>query len=279
MSLENRAIFITGINRGLGRHLAEQILEAGGRVAGTARDLSQLQALKETHGERLSLYALDLTDIPRMQAALTSAFATFGRLDAVISNAGYSLMGAAEELDEDDIGHILATNLLGSLHLARAAVPLLRQQGGGRLIQISSAVGHVGLPGLSLYCASKWGIEGFFEALAPEVAGFGIETTLVQPGAIRTDFGASGVVSRELEVYRGTPAHQFRHLTEFQAPGDPAKMARAILGTLELSPAPPRLVLGGDAHQMIRQALQTRLAQIEQLPELTFSTNCQPASS
>jgi NAD(P)-dependent dehydrogenase (short-subunit alcohol dehydrogenase family) len=276
MNSENLTVFITGINRGLGRHLAEQVLEGGGRVAGTARDLTQLQELQALHGERLWLRALELTNVAGIQDAVAAAFGAFPRIDAVISNAGYSLLGAAEECSEADIRQLLDTNLLGSIHLARAAVPYLRAQGGGRLVQISSSASHTGFPGLSLYCASKWAIEGFFEALAPEVAPFGIETCLVEPGAIRTDFGASGVFSPPLDVYRGTPAHQFREMGHFEAPGDPSKMARAILASLRQSPAPTRLALGSDAYQMIRHALVSRLGELDRQRETSFSTDFQP---
>ena len=120
-----------------------------------------------------------------------------GRVHAVVSNAAYSLLGAAEELEVDAIRHIVDTNLIGSIELARAAVAHMRPHGEGRIIQISSGAGQAGFPGLSLYCATKWGIEGFFEALSQEVAGFGIGTTIVEPGTIRTGFGSSGAVSRE----------------------------------------------------------------------------------
>lgn len=274
-----RKVFITGINRGLGRHLAEQVLDGGGCVAGTTRQLDQLGPLQVRHGNRLLPMLLDVTDLDAINAAVGTAFATFGRLDAVISNAAYSLLGAAEELTSAAIERILATNLLASIHLARAAIPALRQQGGGRLIQVSSSCGQVGFPGLSLYCASKWGIEGFFESLAGEVEGFGIQTTLVLPGAIRTDFGSSGVVSEPLDVYRGTPAHQFRQVPtgESQATGDPAKMAAAILRTIEQDQAPARLVLGSDAYTMLVGGLRTRLQQIEAGREVSFATDCQVA--
>ncbi len=262
MTLENRTLLITGINRGLGRHLAEQVLEAGGRVAGTARNPNSLQALQARHGDRLRLFSLDLTDSEQITSVVNEAFSTFSLIDAVISNAAYSLLGAAEEVEPKQIRHLLETNLVGSILLARAALPYFRRQGGGRLIQISSSSGHAGLAGLSLYCASKWGIEGFYESLGQEVEPFGIQTTLVEPGAIRTDFGTTGVVSEPLEAYQGTPAHQFRHLADFQAPGDPSKMARAILDTLE-GPAPTRLVLGQDAYQMIHHGMSSRLVRLE----------------
>lgn len=267
-----RTVFITGINRGLGRHLAEQVLEAGGRVAGTTRDLRQIEDLRS---DRLLPLSLDLTDFPAIDSALEAAFQAFGRIDAVISNAGYSLMGAAEELSYEAMKHILDTNLLGSIWLARAAVPRLRAQGGGRIIQVSSSSGQTGFPGLSLYCASKWGIEGFFESLAPEVAPFGIETTLVEPGAIRTRFADTGVISQPLAVYQGTPAHHFRELLSggFVANGDPARMARAILASLEQTPAPARLVLGSDAYAMLTTQLSARLQQVQDGREIAYSTD------
>ena len=168
------------------------------------------------------------------------------------------------------------TNLLGSIELARAAVAHMRPLGGGRLIQISSGAGQAGFPGLSLYCATKWGIEGFFESLAPEVAAFGIQTTLVEPGTIRTDFGASGVLSPELDAYREGPVGTMRKMATagYTAPGDPAKMAKAIVDTFEAEHAPPRLALGPDVYGYIKAALTGRLEQIEAYKSLTMSTDC-----
>jgi NAD(P)-dependent dehydrogenase (short-subunit alcohol dehydrogenase family) len=275
MLTENRTWFITGINRGLGRHLAQQVLENGERVAGTARDLSQLEDLKQQHGDRLWLGQLDLTDTPGIRSILARAFENFGQVDVVVSNAGYSLLGAAEELNDQDIQHILDTNLVGSIQLARAAVPLLRAQGGGRIVQISSSSAQVSFPGLSLYCASKWGIEGFFESLSQEVRDFGIETTLVEPGAIRTSFATSGVVSPALAIYKDTPVRLFREMLDsgFEAGGDPARMATAIIASLETVPAPSRLVLGSDAYTMITEALRGRLERVEKQRKVAYSTD------
>ncbi|WP_321475952.1 SDR family oxidoreductase [uncultured Paludibaculum sp.] len=268
--------FITGISRGLGRSIATEVMQRGGRVAGTVRNLSDAGDLRQRFPNRLWLGTLDLSDLANIPMVFQSAVEQFGRMHAVVSNAGYSLLGAAEELDLAAIRHIVDTNLTGSIQLARAAVAHMRPLGGGRLIQISSGAGQAAFAGLSAYCATKWGIEGFFEALSQEVAGFGIGTTLVEPGAIRTDFGASGVLSPELEAYRESPAGLMRQMAHsgYVAPGDPAKMAKAIVDTFEVSTAPPRLALGPDVHGYIKTALTTRLVQLESFQDVTMSTDC-----
>ena len=176
--------FVTGINRGLGRSIAEAILERGGRVAGTVRRRIDAAELKERFPSQLWVSELDVSDLANIPKVFEEAVKALVRIHAVVSNAGYSLLGAAEELELDAMRHIVDTNLLGSIQLARAAVAHMRPLRGGRIIQISSGAGQSSFPGLSLYCATKWGIEGFFEALSQEVAGFGIGTTLVEPGVI-----------------------------------------------------------------------------------------------
>lgn len=268
--------FITGINRGLGRNIAEEVMRRGGRVAGTVRKLADVKQLKEQFPNRLSAFELDVSDLANVPNVFRDAVQHAGRIHAVVSNAGYSLIGAAEELDLDAIRHIVDTNLTGSIQLARAAVAHMRPRGGGRIIQISSGAGQSGFPGLSLYCATKWGIEGFFEAFAPEVAGFGIGTTLVEPGTMRTSFGTSGTLSPEMEAYREGPAGMLRKMAAsgYAAPGDPAKMAKAIVDTFEATNAPPRLALGPDVYGYIRPALLARLEQLEAYKDLTMSTDC-----
>ena len=268
--------FITGINRGLGRSIAEEVMRRGGRVAGTVRKLADGNRLKEKFPDRLWVGELDLSDLANIPNVFKAAAAQLGRIHAVVSNAGYSLLGAAEELELDAMRHIVDSNLMGSIQLARAAVAHMRPLGGGRIIQISSGAGQAGFPGLSLYCATKWGIEGFFEALSQEVAGFGIGTTLVEPGTIRTDFGSSGVLSREMDAYREGPVGMLRQMANsgYAAPGDPAKMARAIVDTFEAKQAPARLALGPDVYGYIRTALLGRLEQLEAHRDVTMSTNC-----
>ena len=187
-------------------------MQRGGRVAGTVRNLAHADELKKQFPDQLWIRELDLSDLANIANTFHAAVEHFGRVHAVVSNAAYSLLGAAEELQLDAIRHIVDTNLIGSIELARAAVAHMRPLGGGRLIQISSGAGQAAFPGLSLYCATKWGIEGFFESLAQEVADFGIQTTLVEPGTIRTDFGASGVLSPELDAYREGPVGMLRKM-------------------------------------------------------------------
>jgi NAD(P)-dependent dehydrogenase (short-subunit alcohol dehydrogenase family) len=274
--MPQRTWLVTGVNRGLGRRLIETILERGDRVAGTARRPDELSDLQARHGERLWLAPLDLTDASAIRQTVDAAFARMGRIDVVVSNAGYSVVGAAEEATDDAISHIVDTNLIGSIQLARAVLPHLRAQGGGRILQVSSSAGQTAIPGVSLYVATKWGIEGFIEALAMEVASFGIETTLVEPGGIRTGFASNSVGSPEIAAYADTPVAAVKALVASGfpgAPGDPAKMAQAIVDSMDVTPAPKRLALGGDAYESVRAALKARLAQLESQREIAFSTD------
>lgn len=275
-SISSSIWFITGISRGLGRSIAEAVLQRGGSVAGTVRNLADANDLRQRFPDQLWVGALDLTDLSNIPKVFNAAVEELGRVHAVVSNAAYSLMGAAEELELEAIRHIVDTNLIGSIQLARAAVAHMRPLGGGRIIQISSATGQSSFAGLSLYCTTKWGIEGFFDTLSKEVAEFGIGTTLVEPGAIRTGFGASAVLSAPLEAYRAGPVGRLRQGagSEYVAPGDPAKMAKAIVDTFEAEVAPLRLALGPDVYGYIKTSLTSRLEQLETFRELTMSTDC-----
>jgi len=268
--------FITGISRGLGRCVAEAVLARGGKVAGTVRRLSDANDLHRKFPGQLWVGELELSDLTNIPKVFNSAVEQLGQVHVVVSNAAYSLLGAAEELELAAIRHIVDTNLIGSIELARAAVAHMRPLGGGRIIQISSGAGQSSFPGLSLYCATKWGIEGFFEALSQEVVSFGIGTTLVEPGTIRTGFGDSGVLSAELEAYRTGPVGMLRQMAKagYTAPGDPAKMAKAIVDTFDAEVAPPRLALGPDVYGYIHTALTTRLKQLEAFKVVTMSTDC-----
>ena len=268
--------FITGIGRGLGRSIAEEVLRRGGSVAGTVRHLSHAAELQARFPGRLWIGELDLSDLANIGKVFRAAVEHFGRVHAVVSNAGYSVLGAAEELPSGEIRRIVDTNLLGSIELARVAVAHMRALGGGRLVQVSSGAGQAGFAGLSIYCATKWGIEGFFESLALEVSPFGIQTTLVEPGAIRTGFAGSGILSPELDAYREGPVGVLRNVTTdgFTAPGDPAKMATAIVDTFAAQVAPVRLALGPDVFGYIKTALTARLEQVEAQKSVTMSTDC-----
>jgi NAD(P)-dependent dehydrogenase (short-subunit alcohol dehydrogenase family) len=278
--MAQRTWFITGVNSGFGRHLSEQLLERGDRVAGTIRKEGSADDLKGKYGDRFWTAHLDVTDVPEVKAVLDRAFAELGRIDVVVSNAGYGLFGAAEELTDDQIDHIIATNLTGSIQVIRAALPHLRAQGGGRVIQISTYGGQAAFPGGSMYHATKWGIEGFAEAVAQEVAPFGIGVTIVEPGGARTEFRyGSSRLGPALETYDGTPAAAIRAVIEEGTavpPGDPAKMAAAIIASTDTEPAPSRIVLGSDAFGIIRKALAGRLAVIESQQETAATTDFPP---
>lgn len=280
--MTRRTWFITGVNSGFGRHLTEQLLERGDTVAGTIRKKGSVDDLKEAHGARLWTAHLDVTDTPEIRKVLDQAFTELGSVDVVVNNAGYGLFGAAEELTDDQIDHIIATNLTGSIQVIRAALPHLRVQGHGRIIQISTYGGQAAFAGASMYHATKWGIEGFVEAVGRELAPFGIGTTIVEPGGARTEFryGSSRLAPR-LAAYDGTPAAAIRAVLEAGTavpPGDPAKMAAAIIDSVEQNPAPPRIVLGTDAFTIIRAALTERLSVLDAQRELASSTDF-PAES
>lgn len=274
----SRTWFITGASSGFGRELAELLLLRGDRVAATIRKPDALNALAAKYGDRLWIGVLDVRDRAAVHDVVDRAFAELQRIDVVVSNAGYALFGAAEEVGDDQIERQFDTNLLGSIHVARAAIPHLRRQGGGRIIQISSSVGQAAYPTLGIYSATKWGIEGFFEGTIPEIAPFGIEVTLVEPGASRTNFASSSAdAGKILDVYDQTPAGDFRRMVASAGlamfPGDPRKVASAIIASVDQSPAPKRLTLGSDAYALIHAALTERLAELEAQKELAHSTD------
>ena len=278
-----RTWFITGVNSGFGRQLSEQLLERGERVAGTIRKPGSVDDLTAKYGDQFWTARLDVTDVPAIKAVVGRAFTGLGRVDVVVSNAGYGLFGAAEELTDDQIDHVIATNLTGSIQVIRAALPHLRAQGGGRIIQLSTYGGQAAFPGGSLYHATKWGIEGFAEAVRQEVAPFGIGVTIVEPGGARTEFryGSSRLGPR-LPAYDGTPAAAIRTILETGTavpPGDPVRMATAIIASAEADPAPSRLVLGRDAFGIIRTALADRLAVIESQQATAAATDFPPEAA
>lgn len=186
-----RTWFITGASSGFGRQLVELLLLRGDRVAATVRKPDNLEDLAAKYSGQLWVGILDVTDGAAVRHVLDRAFSELLHIDVVVSNAGYALFGAAEEVTDAQIERQFDTNLLGSIWVARAAIPHLRRQGGGRIIQISSSVGQAAYPTMGVYAATKWGIEGFYEGTIPEIAPFGIEVTLVEPGASRTNFATS----------------------------------------------------------------------------------------
>jgi NAD(P)-dependent dehydrogenase (short-subunit alcohol dehydrogenase family) len=275
-----RTWLITGVSSGFGRELTTQLLERGDRVIGTIRRREPVADLIERYPDTFRAELLDMTDTPAIHDVVDRGFADLERVDTIISNAGYGLFGAAEELTDEEVEHIIATNLTGPIHLIRAVLPHLRAQGGGRIIQISSYGGQVAFAGNSLYHATKWGIEGFVESVAQEVSPFGIGMTLVEPGGARTEFRyGSAQVAELMPEYDQTPAHGFLKMLDPAnglAPGDPARMAAAIIASADQEPAPLRIVLGSEALESTLSTLRKRVADFEAQPELAASTDFPP---
>lgn len=253
---------ITGASSGLGLSMSRTLLDRGDRVVAAVRRPEALADLKALHAEQLQILTFDLTDTAALRKGVDAAFAG-GRVDVVVSNAGYGLFGAAEEATDAQIDRQVATNLVGSIQLIRAVLPHLRDQGGGLVQQVSSEGGQVAYPAFSLYHATKWGIEGFVESVAQEVAPFGIRFTLVEPGPTATGFGAGLDLTRPLPVYDATPAADVRRAVlegGFEIRGDADRTAAAMIAAADADQPPRRLALGSAAFENIEAALSTRLA-------------------
>ncbi|MFY1683264.1 SDR family oxidoreductase [Micromonospora sp. WMMD730] len=277
MTASPRTWFVTGSSTGIGRALVTELLARGESVAATARDPRALADLRPSGTGTLWTARLDVTDPHRIRQVVDDAARALGRLDVVVSNAGYALVGAAEEASGEQVDRQIRTNLTGPIHLARAVLPYLRAQGGGRIIQVSSMAGQRGSPGTAVYCATKWGVEGFFESLAAEVKGFGIGVTIVEPGTVSTGFfGRSKELTTASPAYAGTPAAILRRRAQdgrLPCRGDLARMAAAVVDVATGPTAPLRLALGSDAYASIRRGLTARLADLEDQRELAFSTD------
>lgn len=272
--MERKTHLITGTSSGFGRALTEQALRRGDRVVATLRTPSKLDDLAAQYpAGQLLVRTLDVTDRDQMREVVDDAWAACGRIDVAISNAGSGVMGAVEELSDEHIDQGIATNLVGSMQFARAVLPHLREQGGGRLIQLSSMGGHITFPGFSLYHTTKWGIEGFFDALAPEVEPFGIRATLIEPGMIRTPFYDAAVREPEHPAYADHPAIMREDIPLEQMNGDQEKVAAAILAIGDMHDPPRRQLLGSDAYELVTEALKGRLAQAEAGHEMALTTD------
>jgi NAD(P)-dependent dehydrogenase (short-subunit alcohol dehydrogenase family) len=263
---------ITGASRGFGRELTEQALARGDNVAATLRRPEQLDDLAAEHGARLWVRQLDVTDTAQLEHVVLEAFTDHDRIDVAVSNAGFGVFGVAQDLTDDQVEQMIATNLTASIQFARRVVPHLRAQGGGRLLQLSSMGGHIAFPAFSMYHATKWGIEGFYEALAQEVEPFGIRTTLVEPGMIRTGFYEAATRIPVSEPYRGGPADR-KPVPLEQMPGSQGKVVEAMIEAALADDPPRRLLLGSDAYGLVTDALNDRLSAFEQQKVVAFSTD------
>ena len=267
--------FITGSSRGLGRGLTEAVLASGDKVVATARNINQLNDLLKQYADQVLPIALDVTDYKQVSQSMAEAVKHFGRIDVLVNNAGFGIIGAAEAYTDEQVRSQLETNLYAPIEITRAVLPYMRNQGGGRILQISSIGGRVGNAGLTMYQAAKFGLSGFTEALAKEVAPLGIYVTSVEPGGFRTDWaGASMTYAREIEDYLMVKQRtDFFKSGKFIAMGDPVKAAKAMV-ELASHPTPPiHLVLGSEAVGMLKIANETRQAEMEEWMEVSLSTD------
>jgi NAD(P)-dependent dehydrogenase (short-subunit alcohol dehydrogenase family) len=254
--------FITGTSRGFGREWAAAALERGDSVAATARDASSLDDLVEQYGDRILALTLDVTDRDAAFAAVKQAHDRFGRLDVVVNNAGYGHFGFVEELSEQDARDQMETNLFGALWVTQAALPFLREQGSGHIVQVSSIGGISAFPVVGMYHASKWALEGLSQALAQEVAGFGIHVTLVEPGGFSTDWaGSSARHSEPLPAYDDLreETHRARAARNTSGPGDPKASAEAILRVVDAEEPPLRVFFGAAPLSIAKADYASRL--------------------
>lgn len=254
---------ITGSSRGLGRSLAEAVLRAGHKLVATARNPSQLSDLAERYGDQVRLFELDVTDPAAADAAVKRAIDTFGRLDVLVNNAGYGNVNAIEDTSIEEFRAQIETNLFGVINVTKAAIPVMREQKSGHIIQFSSVGGRIGALGRAPYSAAKWGVEGFSEVLAKEVGPLGIKVTIVEPGGFRTDFaGASTTIQNGRPEYDATVGEVARFQRNYNGkqPGDPVKAADAVLHITSLDEPPLRLLLGSDAANAVER---NDLAKIE----------------
>jgi NAD(P)-dependent dehydrogenase (short-subunit alcohol dehydrogenase family) len=260
--MTDRVWFITGASRGFGREWTRAALERGDRVAATARDVTSLTNLLTRFGEQLFPLTLDVTDRPGVFAAVAQAHQHFGRLDVVVNNAGYGQFGMIEELSPDDVRAQLETNVLGPLWVTQAALPFLRSQRSGHILQVSSIGGICAFPYIGMYNASKWALEAMSEALAQEVSEFGIRVTLIEPAGYDTDWsGPSARTSTPLPDYDDFRARSLAaRAARVGVPGDPAASATGVLAVVDAVEPPLRIFLGDGPLATATAAYESRLA-------------------
>lgn len=266
---------ITGVSSGFGYEMTKILLKKGDTVIGTVRNTAKVESLIKQYPDTFDCRLLDVADVAAVQQTVKESFEKHGKIDVVVSNAGYGLFGCVEELSDEEINHIIATNLVGSIQLLKASVPYMRKQGGGRMIQMSTYGAQVAYPANSMYHATKFGIEGFCEALAQEVAQFNIGVTMVEPGGARTEFRyGSAKVAKLMPEYES--CHGFLNMLDASkglAPGDPVKMAERIIESVDKTSTPLRMVLGSQALDATITRLKERIADYETQTELAASTD------
>jgi len=263
--ISGKVWFITGASRGFGRVWADAALKRGDKVVATARKLESIADLKEKYGANVLTLELDVTNPDQVKTTVAQAHAHFGRLDIVLNNAGYSLVGTIEECSADEIKAMYETNVLGPVAVIQAALPLLREQGGGHILGTSSNLGHVVLPVIGYYCSTKWAFEAIHESLALEVKDFGIKVTIIEPGAYATEFGTQDSLkfAAGLDIYQDFKTQFFNGLGEMEK-GDPDATPEAIFKIVDAENPPLRINLGSNNLPWVRAAYAERLASWEE---------------
>jgi NAD(P)-dependent dehydrogenase (short-subunit alcohol dehydrogenase family) len=258
--------FITGTSRGFGREWAIAALDRGDKVAATARDTATLADLVDKFGDAILPITLDVTDRAADFAAVKQAHDHFGRLDVVVNNAGYGQFGFVEELSEQDARDQIETNVFGALWVTQAALPYLRNQRSGHIVQVSSIGGIVAFPNVGIYHASKWALEGFSQSLAQEVAPFGVHVTLIEPAGFSTDWsGSSSRTAEALPAYADLHAENEQvRKTRWAAPGDPKASAAAVLKVVDADEPPLRVFFGDEPLGLAKADYEERLRTWEQ---------------
>ncbi len=265
-NMQNEKVwFITGSSRGFGKIWTEAALKRGDKVAATARNINSIAALKETYGDNVLTLEVDVTNANQVQSAIKEAHEYFGRLDVVFNNAGYSLVGTIEESRTDEIKAMYETNIMGSINVIQAALPILRTQGNGHILGTSSAVGIYSNPLIGYYCSSKFAYEAIYDSLSKEVAQFGIKVTMIEPGAYNTEFGSADslkMASKNLGVYDDLKNNLMQNLQTLER-GNPAATPDAIFAVVDAENPPLRLLLGKNDLPHIKKVYAERIKEWE----------------
>jgi NAD(P)-dependent dehydrogenase (short-subunit alcohol dehydrogenase family) len=280
--LSSQVFLVTGASRGLGRAIAEAVPAAGHRLVATARDPRSLDDLVAAHPDAVRAVALDVTDPDAARAAVQAAVDAFGRLDVVVNNAGYADLASVEDVTLDAFRAQIDTNLLGVVNVTKAALPVLREQGAGHVIQVSSVGGRMATPGLGAYQAAKWAVGGLSEVLAAEVAPLGIKVTVLEPGGMRTDWaGDSMEIPPVSAPYAPTVGQSAERMRDFGATSvsDPGKVADLVLRVAALDDPPLRLLVGSDAYNYGRAAWRARVEEDGRWEALSTSTDHDDATA
>lgn len=281
MNSQSHVFLISGASRGLGRDITEAALNAGHRVVAGARSVSALDDLVAAHPDHVVVVELDVTNADHVRAAIATVVDRFGRLDVLVNNAGYANMGAIEDVDFDDFRTQVDTNFLGVVRLTQAALPVMRAQRSGHVVQVSSVGGRMARPGLAAYQSAKWAVTGFSGVLAKEVAPLGIKVTVLEPGGMRTDWAGSSMrIDPVREEYASTvgAAAALSNSASIGA-SDPVKVAALLLEIIEMAEPPVRLLVGPDAYRYATAAGRALLATDEQWEALSVSTAADDATA